>query len=461
VRKRLTLLSLCLGLFLAQTDTTAVNVALPAIGRDLQGGLTDLQWVLDAYNLAFAALLLTGGILGDRFGRRRLFGCGIAVFLAGSVLCAVAAGPAIMVAGRILQGAGASLAIPQSLAILSVVFPARRERNRAMAAWSTVTGLALASGPLLGGFLVDKTGWPFIFWLNLPVGAAALALTVAVPESAERYPRGIDLPGQLLVITFLGTVTYTVVDAGHGWLLSAALAVVSGAAFVATQRRDGAMLPLGLLRRGQLPVAAVVALCMTFGSYGALLLASLTLQQHRGAGALLAGLELLPLPVLIVLGSPLTARLVTRFGPRPAMTAGMALLATGLGAFAIAGGDAPLPWLEVVFATLGAGIALTAGPVVGVAVAAVSEDRAGLAGGIANLARMVGVALGIAVMGAVLAGAGLRAALFTGAAVDLAGTVVACCGVQPSRPRNAADTETAGLDELAPSSSTERATSSR
>lgn len=457
MNKRLTLLSLCLGLFLAQTDTTAVNFAVPAIGASLHGSLADLQWVIDAYNLAFAALLLTGGTLGDRFGRRRLFRYGIAVFVAGSVLCALAPSTTVLVLARAVQGAGGALAIPQSLALLAVAFPGRRERNRAMAAWSTVTGIALASGPVLGGFLVEKTGWAWIFWLNLPIGLAALALTFAVPESADRHPRGVDVPGQLLAVLFLGVLTYAVVQTG---LVPGVVAVVAGVAFLLVERRENAMLPLDLLRRGRLRVAAVVALCMTFGMYGFLLLASLHLQQQRGADALLAGLQLLPLPAMVVFGSPLTGWLVTRFGPRPAMTAGMALMAGGLTAFALAGPGVPLPYLEVIFAVLGAGLALSAGPVVNVAVSAVSPDRAGLAAGVVNLARMSGATLAVAALGVVLAAYGLRAALATGAAVELAGTLVAWLGVQ-SPLRKAADVATAGLDELASISSTENATSSR
>ncbi|WP_210718067.1 MFS transporter [Amycolatopsis acididurans] len=445
--RQLTLISLCLGLFLAQTDTTAVNLALPSMAREL----STQQWVMDAYHLAFAALLLTGGTLGDRFGRRRLFRIGLALFVAGSVLCALS--PAL-VAGRAVQGAGAGLAIPQSLAIMSVVFRPGRERDRAMAAWSAVTGIALASGPLLGGLLVQKLAWQDIFWLNVPLGLAALALTFAVPESSAGTARGLDPAGQLLGIAFLATLTYTVIEGG---VLPGVLAAVSGAAFVLVERREQAMLPLHMVRRGQVPVAAVVALCMTFGMYGMLLLAGIELQH--GQGALRAGLELLPMPVAVVIGSPLTGRLVTRVGPRVPMTAGMALLAAGLGAFAVTG--LRQPWLEIVFAVLGAGLALTAGPVVGVAVSTVPADRAGLAGGIANLARMFGAALGVAVLGAVLARAGLRPALGTGAAVELAGALVAAKGVQPRRPRNAEAVDTAGLDEPEPSNSTENATSPR
>lgn len=363
----------------------------------------------------------------------------------------------MLIAARAVQGAGGALAIPQSLALLAVVFPGRRERNRAMAAWSTVTGVALASGPVLGGFLVEQAGWTAIFWLNVPVGLAALALTFAVPESADRRSRGIDLPGQLLAVVFLGALTYAVVQTG---LLPGVVAVVAGAAFLLVERRERAMLPLALLRRGQLRVAATVALCMTFGMYGFLLLASLHLQQDRGASALAAGLQLLPLPAVVVVGSPLTGRLVTRVGPRPAMAAGMALMGGGLAAFALAGPAAPLPYLEVVFAVLGAGLALNTGPVVNVAVSAVAADRAGLAAGVVNLARMFGAALGVAVLGVVLAAAGLRTALAVGAGVELAGALVAWAGVQKPL-RNAAETDTAGLDESAPRSSTENARSSR
>ncbi|HVW42496.1 MAG TPA: MFS transporter [Amycolatopsis sp.] len=446
MRRRLTLLSLCLGLFLAQTDTTAVNLALPAMARDLAAK----QWVMDAYHLAFAALLLTGGTLGDRFGRRRLFRIGLVLFVAGSVLCTL--GPAL-VPGRALQGAGAGLAIPQSLGLMSVVFAPGRDRDRAMAAWSAVTGIALASGPILGGLLVEQVGWRYIFWLNVPLGLAALALTVAVPESSAGTTRGLDPLGQALGIVFLGTLTYAVIESS---VVIGLLAVASGVAFVLAERRDNAMLPLHLVRRGQTPVAATVALCMTFGMYGMLLLASVVLQRDHGA--LQAGLILLPMPVLVVVGSPLTGRLVTRFGPRTPMTAGMVLMGAGLAAFGVTGTREP--WLEVILGILGAGLALTAGPVVGVAVSAVSADRAGLAGGIANLARMFGAALGVAVLGAVFAHSGLRPALYTGAAVELAGAVVAVRGVQ-RRPRNAAAADTAGLDESEPRSSTENATSPR
>jgi EmrB/QacA subfamily drug resistance transporter len=445
-RKGLVMWAMCLGLFLAQTDTTAVNLALPAIGAGLHGGLAGEQWVVDGYNLAFAALLLSGGTPGDRLGRRRLFLVGIAGFVAGSLCCAVATVLPVLIAGRVVQGAGAAMAIPQSLAILSVVFPGHAERHRAMAAWSTVTGIALATGPTLGGLLVDRLGWQYIFWLNLPIGAAAFALAaVAVPESRDPHARPFDWAGLTLVTGLLGSATFAVVEGRRlGWTSAALVCVVAGAVvclagFVLVERRQAdPMLPLGLLRRGDLPAASVVALCMTFGMYGLFMLASLDFQQQRGTSALVAGLELLPLPVVITVGSPLTGRFVTRYGPRPAMVAGMAFMGLGLLGFAVLGGDAALLPIEVIFAMIGLGLALNTGPVVGAAVAAVSPDRAGLASGIVNLARMLGSTLGVAVAGTVLATVGgsrhflhgLTAALMVGAAVELAGSVVALVAVR-------------------------------
>jgi MFS transporter, DHA2 family, methylenomycin A resistance protein len=441
----LTLLATCLSLFLGQVDTTAVNLALPAMSHQLAGGIAGMQWVVDAYNVAYAALLLTGGTLGDRFGRRRLFRAGIAVFTAGSVTCALAPALAVMLAGRVLQGAGSAAMVPQSLAILATAFPGRRERNRAMAAWSMVAGLGLAAGPTLGGLVTQEIGWHFIFWVNVPVGLAALLLAAwYVPESRNPQPRPPDLPGQVLAVAALGTATFAIVEGqARGWTSApvagcAAAAVACAGLFVwAEQARPSPMVPLALLRRGQLPVAAVVALCMTFGMYGMFMLASLDFQDERGASPVVAGLELLPLPAVFVVLSPLAGRLVNRLGPRLPMAAGMTLMGTGLAMYAAVGGDGPLPLTEVAFVITGTGLALNTGPVVGVAVSAVAPRLAGLASGIANLARMLGAALGVAVQGTALAvaghgathgasfTAGLRAALLVGCAAEVAGAVIA------------------------------------
>lgn len=443
-RPALILLATCLGLFVGQLDTTAVNLALPAMGRDLGGAIAGQQWIVDAYNLAFAALLLTGGTLGDRFGRRRMFVIGASSFLTGSVICALAPNLATVVVGRAVQGGGAAMMLPQSLAIIAVAFPERSERNRAMSVWSAVAAIGLAAGPTVGGVMVDLFGWSSIFWVNVPVCAAAVSLALRyVPETEDPNARRLDPAGQFLAIVLLASLTFAVVEGQRqGW--TSALILTSGvvalgclAAFLAVEQRSAQpMLPLGLVRRGQLPVAAVVAACMTFGMYGMFMLASLNLQQDRGAAPIVAGLQMLPLPVVFALVSPYTGRLVTRIGPRLPMTAGLSLMGFGLVAYAALGAHANLLLLELAFMVIGLGLALNTGPVVAVAVSAVDADRAGLASGVANLARMFGAALGVAVMGTVLAvvgdGAhsgpgfvtGLRAALLVGAAVELAGAAV-------------------------------------
>lgn len=453
-RPVLTLVATCLGLFLGQVDTTAINLALPAMSRDLGGGIGSMQWAIDAYNVSFAALLLTGGTLGDRFGRRRLFRLGAAVFVAGSIACALAPSLGVLLFGRVMQGVGSGMLLPQSLAILATAFPERRERNRAMAAWSMVAGVGLAAGPSLGGLVVDQIGWQFIFWVNVPVGAAALLLAVRhVPESRNPQARRVDLLGQLLGIVVLALLTFVVVDGRKlGWQSPATLACIAvmavcAAGFaVAELRQREPMLPLHLMRRGQLPVATLVAMCMTFGMYGLFMLVSLAFQQERGTSALAAGLEMLPLPLVFVALSPSVGRLVTRYGPRLPMAAGMTLMGLGVLIYALIGPDAPLAAIEVSFVIVGVGLALNTGPVVGVAVSAVEPQRAGLASGIANLARILGAALGVAVVGTVLAtvghdaahGAqfrsGLRAALLVGCVVEFAGALIALVKIRdPAR----------------------------
>lgn len=444
-RPGVTLAATCLGLFLGQVDTTAINLALPAMSRDFAGGIAAMQWVVVAYNVAFAALLLTGGTLGDRFGRKRLFGFGVTAFVLGSVVCAVAPTLAVLLAGRVLQGVGSAMILPQSLAILAVTFPGRRERNRAMAAWSVVAGLGLAAGPTLGGLLVSKLDWSYIFWANVPLGALTLLLARRhVPESRNTHARRVDIAGQILGALTLALLTFVVVNGDRmGWLSPAALGCMAAtvgcaASFFAVERRHAEpMLPLGLMRRGQLPVATVIAMCMTFGMYGFLTVVSLAFQQQRGVSALVAGLQLLPLPLAFTALSPLVGRLVTRFGPRLPMTAGMLLMGLGLLLYAAVGADASIWAIEASLVVIGIGLALNTGPVVGVAVSAVSPERAGLASGIANLARMFGAALGVAVQATVLAivsreamhGAefvsGVRAAALVGAAVELLGAVLA------------------------------------
>lgn len=466
-RPGLTLLATCLGLLIGMLDTTAINLALPAMAHDFVGGIRDMQWVVDAYNITFAAVLLTGGTLGDRFGRRRLFRLGIAVFVVGSVVCAMAPVLSVMLIGRVLQGAGSGLMLPQSLAILAIAFPGQRERNRAMAAWSMVAGIGLALGPTMGGLVVTEINWNFIFWVNVPIGLVSLLLAIRhVPESRNPDAKHMDVPGQLLAAVVLGVLTFVVVDGrAQGWLspiILAGVVIVVGClvGFLWVERRHPSpMLPLELMRRGQLPVASVIAMCMTFGMFGLFMLISLVFQQQRGTSALVAGLEMLPLPVVFTALSPAVGKLVTRIGPRLPMAAGMFLMGAGLLIFAVAGGDGSLVVIEVAFVAVGIGLALNTGPVVGVAVSAVSTERAGLASGIANLSRMLGATLGVAVMGTVLAVvsrdathgpaflSGLRMALLVGCGVELFGALVAIVKVRNPKRVTESNTTTESASE--------------
>lgn len=449
-RPILTLLAICLGLFLGQVDTTAINLALPAMGRALGGGLDAQQGVIIAYSVTYAALLMSGGTLGDRFGRRLLFRAGIAVFTIGSIVCALAGTIPILLAGRVVQGVGSALMVPQSLAILATAFPGKRERNRAMAAWSVTAGVGVAAGPTIGGLVVQEINWNFIFWVNVPMGILSLVLAFTnVPESRNPDARRLDIGGQVLCAVALGLLTFVVVDGRNlGWTSPAIIGCIvvcllsAGLFFAVESRHPSPMVPLNLVRRGQLPAASVIAGCMTFGMYGMFMLVSLAFQQERGTTPLVAGLEMLPMPLVFIALSPVVGRLTTRYGPRLPMVTGMFSMGIGVLLWAVVGGDANIWLIEIAFVITGMGLAGNTGPVVGVAVSAVSSELAGLASGIVNLVRMFGSSLGVAVMGTTLAvlsaGAthgpaflrGLRGALLVSCAVEFLGGLIALLKVR-------------------------------
>ncbi len=442
----LILFTMCLGVLVAQVDTSVVNLALAAIGKGLDVPVSVLQWVIDAYNLVYASLLLTAGTLADLYGRRRIFALGVALFTIGSLICGLAPGEGMLIAGRGLSGLGAALLLPTSLAILAVTYEDGKERAHAIGIWASCYGVALAIGPSLGGFLVSAAGWRSIFLMIVPVAVLALGLALRIPESRDPEGRQLDLPGQMLAIIALSMLTLAVIEGPH-WgmgatLICAALTVVAAALFLAVEARtEGALLPLAILKRRGLAVAMAVASLMTFGMYGMLFLVPLYLQQQRGASVIAAGLELLSLSILYVIVSPLSGPLATRFGARAAMTGGMALLGTGLILLSLVTPQTSLVLIELDLAILGIGLGLNTGPVNSVAVASVPQARSGTASGLLNTARMVGATLGVAIMGAIFAGhagqgspgaftAGLAAALRIGATGEFLGAVIAIAGVR-------------------------------
>ncbi len=434
----------CLGVLIAQLDTSVVNLAARSIGADLRAGVGAQQWMLDGYNLAYACLLLTGGTMGDLYGRRRVFLLGILAFAAGSLLCGLAPGVAVLIAGRALTGLGAALALPSSLAIIADVFPAGRERSRAIGVWASCNGIALAVGPTAGGVLLEFAGWRSIFLIVVPVAALAVAMGLHdLPESASPEGRRLDLPGQSLAIAALGLLSLAVIEGPRwGWGATATLGCgIAGALalslFLLAQARGRApMVPLGLFRSPPFAAAMLVAALMTFGIYAMLFLLPIYLQAVHGVGVLWTGLAMLPMALAFVAVSRRSGALASEWGARAVMAAGMACMAGGLLGLALVGRATPF-WVELFALVVGAGLGLNGGPVMAVAVASAPAERSGTASGLGNTARMVGATLGVAVLGAVFAShagqgasdvsgvlAGFRAAMLGSAASAFAGCLV-------------------------------------
>ena len=432
-------------------DGTVVNVALPAVSADLDASVRGLQWMLDGYLVTLSALLLLGGSAGDRYGRRRVFVIGLAGFVAASVLCGLAPDIGFLVAARALQGVAGALLVPASLSIISATFAAS-DRGRAIGAWSGLAAVAGAAGPLLGGWLVDAGSWRLIFFLNVPVAAAAAWIAARhVPETRDDEAGPLDLPGAALVSIGIALVAYALIEHGRGPVSLAAggAGVVALAAFLAVeQRRDDPMLPLSLFRSRQFSGANLT----TFAVYGALgaalFLVVLRLQVTLGYSALEAGMALLPFTGLMLLLSARVGALAQRVGPRPPMTVGPLLAAVGLGLFSRIGpGDGYVADVLPAATLFGLGMTVTVAPLTSAVLGAVDPRRAGIASGVNNaVARLAGL-LGIAVVPAVAGigggGAGdlarsldrgYPAALRLSAAVCAAGAVIAWLLVREAAP---------------------------
>jgi EmrB/QacA subfamily drug resistance transporter len=429
-----------LAVLIAQIDTSVVNLALRHIGADFAAGVNTLQWVIDAYNVVYASLLLTAGTLADLYGRRKSFVLGTTLLGAGSLVCGLAPNAAMLIAGRAIAGLGAALEVPTSLAILTVAYPDPKRRMHALGFWASCNGLAFIIGPTLGGVLVDAVGWRSIFLLVLPLCAAALALTmVSVPESKDPNERRLDLPGQALAIAALGALSLAVIEGPHwGWWSSAsaasfAIAIVAAICFVGRQTHDGgALIPPAMLKNRVFSASLAVAATMTFGIYAMLFLTPLYLQSVRGTSALTAGLLLLPMSVSFVFVSQVSGKIANEFGPRAAMTGGMALMAVGLFTLALIPLTESLFLIEAALLLIGCGLGLNTGPVNAVAVANAPVARSGTASGLVNTARMLGATLGVAVLGALFAvfgrgnvAAGLALAYVGGGVVEALGAMTA------------------------------------
>jgi DHA2 family methylenomycin A resistance protein-like MFS transporter len=373
------LITMCAGMFLVQLDVTIVNVALPTIDTELSAGLAQLQWVVDGYSVVLAALLLTGGALGDGLGHRGVVLTGLAVFGAASALCGLAGSAAWLVAARAAQGAGAALLLPGTLAVITAALPERRERARALGVWAGVSALALPAGPLLGGVLVSLAGWRPVFWLNVPVAAVAMVATRRLVSPGVRKPGRVDLPGAATAAVALGSGTYAVIA---GQPLAAVFAVAAAVAFVAAERwAREPMLPFDVVGSPATIGANLVSGTMNFVGLGAVLVLTLYLQRVLGASPLGAALAVLPLFAPLSLLGPLSGRLTGRFGPRPLMVAGLLLGALGLLNLLRIGTTSGYATVLPTLLGLGLGMGLLTAAVVTAAVADVPSSRAGVASG--------------------------------------------------------------------------------
>jgi EmrB/QacA subfamily drug resistance transporter len=443
------LTTLCLGVLVAQIDTSVVNLAVRPIGHALGAGVAALQWVMDAYNLAYAVLLLSGGLLGDLYGRRRAFLAGVAVFALGCLVCGFAPGAGVLILGRAIAGVGAALLLPASLAIVRVTWSDPAERGRALGVWAGCNGLAFAIGPTIGGLLIEGFGWRSVFLIVLPPCALAVALALRyVPESADPEGRRLDPGGQIWGALALGGFALAAIEGRERPAVlagAAALAVVAALLFVRTERRLGgaALLPLDLFRRRAFVGAIAATAAMTFGMYGLLFLVPLCWQQGAQAmSPVRAGLGLLPMALAFVLVSYGSGALLERVGARLATVAGTALIGAGLLTLALSDAGRPLALAQAGLLLAGVGMGVNTAPLMGVAVAAVPPQRAGIASALINVARMAGATLGVAVLGTAYAlrggaGAGLTAAMLAGGLVQLGGAAVAAATIDRHATRAA------------------------
>ncbi|MEU8734187.1 MFS transporter [Streptomyces tendae] len=447
----------CLGQFMVLLDNTIVGAALPDMQESLHTQLTGLQWIVDAYVLLVAMLLLSGGVFADRFGRKRVYLTGVAVFTVASLLCSLAPSLGWLVAGRVLQGIGAAALSPASLALLAAAHPVPQERIRAIGLWAGISGVGLAAGPVAGGVLTDAFGWPAIFLVNLPIGVVLVLVGLRhLGESRNPGAPAIDVPGTALSVLAVGVLTYGLIEGGaRGWtspviLGSFATAVILLASFVAVEaRRDAPMLPLRLLRQRLFTVSNTAMVVVGFALMGSSFFFSQFFVYVQGSSILRAGLQTLPVSVAMVIVSPYAGRLAARYGFRIVVTAGLALAALGLLALGTVHADTGYANVWWRLGLAGAGFALAMSPLTGAAIQAVSPQEGGLASGISSTTRQIGAVLGVAVLGAVVrtrqsGGGSFEAGL--NSAFLVAGTVTAATavftGLWLTRSRPAKDSST-------------------
>jgi EmrB/QacA subfamily drug resistance transporter len=431
-----------LALFMVVLDNLVVSTALPVIRTDLDASLEELEWTVNAYTLTFAVLLLTGAALGDRFGRRRVFAAGLTLFTAASAAAALAPSMDALIAARAIQGIGGAIVTPLTLTILSDAFP-KEKRGLALGAWSGIAGLAVASGPLVGGAVVDGISWQWIFWLNVPIGILLVPLALRFLRETYGPDSGLDLPGLALVsFGLLGLVWGLIHGNGDGWtspqiVASLSLGAILTAAFVVWElRTPSPMLPMRFFRDRAFAAANGASLLMYFGMFGSIFLLTQFLQTVQGHSPLGAGLRVLPWTAMPMVVAPIAGALSDRIGGRPLMAVGLGLQAVGLGWLAaVSTPTVPYTQLVIPFILSGTGMAMFFAPVANVVLSAVRPEEEGKASGTNNAIREVGGVFGVAVLASVFASYGgygtpqsfvdgLTPAIWVGAIVVGAGALI-------------------------------------
>lgn len=427
----------CMSLFIVGLDATVVNIALPSIRTDLHASVAQLQWTIDAYTLTLAALLMLAGSTADRFGRARVFQVGLVLFTLGSLLCSIAPSVQLLIAFRVVQAIGGSMLNPVAMSIIRNTFTEPRERAQAIGIWGGVVGLSMALGPVVGGLLVQIVDWRAIFWINIPVGIAAIALTARyMPESKAPHARSLDPVGQGLVIVLLVALTYGIIDApSAGWTSARTLGlfVLTLVALIALVRyelrRREPLLDVRFFRSAPFSGATLIAIAALAALGGFLFLNTLYLQEGRGLSPLTAGLWTLPMAGMMVVCAPLSGRLLARVGARPALVLGGAGILLGALLLTDISATTPFVHLLVAYALFGLGLGFVNPPITNTAVSGMPAEQAGVAAAVASTSRQVGVSLGVAVLGAVAVPA---AAAARGAGIATASHagwwIVAGCG---------------------------------
>jgi EmrB/QacA subfamily drug resistance transporter len=448
-KKWWTLAAVAFGLFMIMLDNTIVNVALPSIERSLHMSISSLEWIVTAYALTFAALLITGGKLGDLYGRRKMFIAGLAVFTLASLACGLAPSAGFLIGARAVQGVGAALMNPATLSIITATFPPK-ERGQAIGIWAGVSALALAIGPLVGGLIVDNINWHWIFYVNVPVGVAGILVSRwVIAESRDTsHEQSIDLPGLLTSGSALLALSYALIEGNqHGWGSPEIIGLFVGAAVLLTVfiwlelRQRLPMLDLALFRIGSFAGANIVAMLVSLGMFGVFFFISLYVQNVLGYSPTKAGAIFLPMTILIILVAPIAGKLSDRIGSRWLMGAGMSILGVSLLLYQRIGVHTGFWSLLPQLVLGGFGMALTMSPMTSAAMESVPVDKAGVGSGVLNSFRQVGGSLGIALMGAILLTYqhptksklvaaqqfvnGLHAALLVSAGIAFAASVVA------------------------------------